>query len=94
MKDKRNNLGRTWMMLILAVLLLAAPSLSAQAADSQPLKTVRVGCLIYPGYQEGEGDAPKSGCGYEYLQQIACYAGGNACYAPTGVERRAHSAQG
>lgn len=75
MKDKRNNLGRTWMMLILAVLLLAAPSLSAQAADSQPLKTVRVGYLIYPGYREGESDASKFGYGYEYLQQIAYYAG-------------------
>lgn len=39
------------------------------------LKKVRVGYLIYPGYQEGEGDAPKTGYGYEYLQQIAYYAG-------------------
>lgn len=36
--------------------------------------------LIYPGYQEGEGDAPKSGYGYEYLQQIAYYAGGEYEY--------------
>ena len=51
-----------------------------QAADAddtpgQRLKKVRVGYLIYPGYQEGEGNAPKSGYGYEYLQQIAYYAG-------------------
>ena len=37
-----------------------------QAADAddtpgQRLKKVRVGYLIYPGYQEGEGNAPKSG---------------------------------
>ena len=63
------------MLLILAVLFFVAPCLNVQAADSQPLKTVRVGYLIYPGYQEGEGDAPKSGYGYEYLQQIAYYAG-------------------
>lgn len=37
-------------------------------------KTVRVGYLLYDGYQEGEGDEPKSGYGYEYLQQIAYYA--------------------
>ncbi|MDD5804867.1 MAG: transporter substrate-binding domain-containing protein [Clostridia bacterium] len=30
---------------------------------------------MYSGYQEGEGDSPKSGYGYEYLQQIAYYAG-------------------
>ena len=35
----------------------------------QLLKKVRVGYLIYEGYQEGEGDQPKSGYGYEYLQQ-------------------------
>lgn len=39
------------------------------------LKTVRVGYTIFGGYQEGgEGD-PKSGYGYEYLQQIAYFAG-------------------
>lgn len=44
-------------------------------ADGKALKKVRVGYLIYPGYQEGEGEAPKTGYGYEYLQQIAYYAG-------------------
>ena len=39
------------------------------------LRKVRVGYLIYPGYQEGKEDEPKSGYGYEYLQQIAYYAG-------------------
>lgn len=49
----------------------------AKTADNaqQKLKKVRVGYLIYQGYQEGEGDEPKSGYGYEYLQQIAYYAG-------------------
>lgn len=65
--------------MLLAVLLAALPVMSTQAAGTgdgeQPLKKVRVGYLIYQGYQEGEGDAPKSGYGYEYLQQIAYYAG-------------------
>lgn len=45
------------------------------SADGKKLKKVRVGYLIYPGYQEGEGESPKTGYGYEYLQQIAYYAG-------------------
>jgi len=47
----------------------------AEGFTTDELKKVRVGYLIYQGYQEGEGDAPKSGYGYEYLQQIAYYAG-------------------
>lgn len=67
--------------MFLAVLLSVFPFISSLAADESsvsdnvPLKKVRVGYLIYPGYQEGEGDEPKSGYGYEYLQQIAYYAG-------------------
>lgn len=65
--------------LIMAFLLFLLPFPHALAADTEAsassLKKVRVGYLIYPGYQEGEGDAPKSGYGYEYLQQIAYYAG-------------------
>ena len=45
------------------------------AQEKGEYEKVRVGQLIYPGYQEGEGDAPKSGYGYEYLQQVAYYAG-------------------
>lgn len=67
------------MLLIMAILMLALLSVNVQAADTgtqnSALKKVRVGYLIYPGYQEGEGDAPKSGYGYEYLQQVAYYAG-------------------
>ena len=67
------------LFLLMALLIAAWPTLSTQAgennAGARPLKKVRAGYLIYPGYQEGEGDAPKSGYGYEYLQQIAYYAG-------------------
>lgn len=63
----------------LVILLLVSSFVNVQAAgiqkESQELKKVRVGYLLYQGYQEGEGDAPKSGFGYEYLQQIAYYAG-------------------
>ena len=75
------------MFLIMAVLFVILPVMDSQAAQTKAtetkstavkdntLKKVRVGYLIYPGYQEGEGEAPKSGYGYEYLQQIAYYAG-------------------
>ena len=59
----------------------AAGALMTATADADEvdaslrLKTVRVGYLLYPGYQEGKGDEPKSGYGYEYLQQIAYFAG-------------------
>lgn len=78
---------RTGMFLIMAVLLFILPVIDSKAAQTKvtetkstevkgnTLKKVRVGYLIYPGYQEGEGEAPKSGYGYEYLQQIAYYAG-------------------
>lgn len=38
------------------------------AQNEDNLKTIRVGYLIYDGFQEGEDDEPKSGYGYEYLQ--------------------------
>lgn len=59
----------------LAAFLLPMAAVRAEETEQQPLKKVRAGYLIYQGYQEGEGDAPKSGYGYEYLQQIAYYAG-------------------
>ena len=63
-------------ILVAAVLLGSIWVQDVSAAESEDnLKTVRVGYLIYDGFQEGEGDEPKSGYGYEYLQQIAYYAG-------------------
>ena len=46
---------------------------NAHAAEQ--LKTVRVGYLIFDGYQKGRDGEPKSGYGYEYLQKVAYYAG-------------------
>lgn len=63
-------------MLLLTLIPATAFAASSDTDKEQTsLKKVRVGYLTYPGYQEGEGDAPKSGYGYEYLQQIAYYAG-------------------
>ena len=76
---KRTKTKRAAVLSGLLLVLLALSFMSIRAAETQtgdqPLKKVRVGYLIYPGYQEGEGDQPKSGYGYEYLQQIAYYAG-------------------
>lgn len=66
------------MMGMLGVVFASNVYAEENVAESDELKTVRVGYLIYEGYQEGAGDAPKSGYGYEYLQQIAYYACGYA----------------
>lgn len=81
MKTKHTNLIKTgiWLMAAMLLFFLVPVTCKAASADTDKeqtsLKKVRVGYLTYPGYQEGEGDAPKSGYGYEYLQQIAYYAG-------------------
>ena len=55
-------------------------------ADSQPLKTVRVGYLIYPGYQEGEIDIMGDLSYTEERAQDISYAteeqGGEQCGSP------------
>ena len=63
------------MMGMLGVVFASNVYAEENVAGSDELKTVRVGYLIYEGYQEGAGDALKSGYGYEYLQQLAYYAG-------------------
>ena len=70
------KLGNILGILIAVVLLGSICRQDVFAAQKEEnLKTVRVGYLIYDGFQEGKGDEPKSGYGYEYLQQIAYYAG-------------------
>ncbi len=60
-------------------LLLCVSMPFAQAAKETPsapnLKTVRVGYLLFDGYQKGKEGEAKSGYGYEYLQKVAYYAG-------------------
>ena len=73
--------GKHNILIMLLVIVLAggaflpAVYVSGAQPDEDKLKTVRVGYLIYEGFQEGQGDEPKSGYGYEYLQQIAYFAG-------------------
>ena len=55
----------------LCLLLNFATVYAAQANFPPQQKTVKVGYLIYKGFQDGIGDTPKSGYGYEYLQEIA-----------------------
>lgn len=87
MKKKFKRTLKVSILLIMAILIFVSPPVISRAAETisetqeknqtetHSLKKVRVGYLNYPGYQEGEGDEPKSGYGYEYLQQIAYYAG-------------------
>lgn len=60
---------------VIAAFLMPLTAVRAAETEQKPLRKVRAAYLIYQGYQEGEGDAPKTGYGYEYLQQIAYYAG-------------------
>lgn len=65
-------------LVVFTVLITFVNTQAAQTdtdTENASLRKVRVGYLIYPGYQEGKEDEPKSGYGYEYLQQIAYYAG-------------------
>lgn len=62
-------------IILLSILSFVEVRAEEQQTGDTSLRKVRVGYLLYQGYQEGEGDAPKSGYGYEYLQQIAYYAG-------------------
>ena len=83
MKKKFQHTLKVSILLIMTILIFASPPVISRASEPQDepqtetrsLKKVRVGYLNYPGYQEGSGDEPKSGYGYEYLQQIAYYAG-------------------
>ena len=62
--------------LILVLVFGLSMSLSAaEAPKTQNLKTVKVGYLIFDGYQKGRDGEAKSGYGYEYLQKVAYYAG-------------------
>ena len=54
--------------------LVAALTPYAIQAEAKQAKTVKVGYVLYQGYQEGREGEPKSGYGYEYLQQLAYYA--------------------
>ncbi|MDY5663053.1 MAG: transporter substrate-binding domain-containing protein, partial [Blautia sp.] len=64
-----------WIAVLAGGTFLPAVHVSGAEPEDSELKTVRVGYLIYDGFQEGEGDEPKSGYGYEYLQQIAYFSG-------------------
>ena len=61
----------------LVMALLLCVSFQVAQAETQriaPLKTVKVGYLLFDGYQEGREGEPKTGYGYEYLQKIAYYS--------------------
>lgn len=71
MKMKKYIKG-IWLTVALCLTICGLP---VSAKENDELKKVRVGYLIYEGYQEGEGDLHKTGYGYDYLQQVAYYAG-------------------
>ncbi len=66
---------KTICMLLAVALLLPAFAGTAYAEEEQGEKTVRVGYMMYDGYQHGEEGEPKSGSAYEYYQKIRYYTG-------------------
>lgn len=65
-----------FILTLICCLSLSLVQAAEQNTDSpQHIKTVRVGYLIFDGYQKGRDGEPKSGYGYEYLQKVAYYAG-------------------
>ena len=67
---------RRIILFVFAVFCFLVTALTPYAiqAEAKQAKTVKVGYVLYQGYQEGREDEPKSGYGYEYLQQLAYYA--------------------
>lgn len=62
--------------LVLSLVMLCSQltCLAAGNPEQKEMKTVKVGYLLYTGYQEGAEGMPKSGYGYEYLQKLSYYA--------------------
>ena len=58
------------LLLFCCLLLNTLASPPAQAEEHEQ-KTVRVGYLLYAGFQDGTEGNPKSGYGYEYLQELS-----------------------
>ncbi len=50
-------------------------AVAKESDDEEDKKVVRVGYMIYAGYQEGGEGEYKSGCAYEYYQKIRYYTG-------------------
>ncbi|MGN0466971.1 MAG: diguanylate cyclase domain-containing protein [Lachnospiraceae bacterium] len=72
------SIGRRSILGVFLIIAFISVTLSGNvfaAEKNDNLKTVRVGYLNYEGFQEGVGKEPKSGYGYEYLQQIAYFSG-------------------
>lgn len=61
------------LLLFCSLLLCLLPAKLSQAAEHEQ-KTVRVGYLLYAGFQDGTDGNPKSGYGYEYLQELSYLA--------------------
>ncbi len=60
-------------MLLLIVLFLPVCAITVNASEITEQKKVRIGYMIYEGYQNGGEGEPKSGSAYEYYQKIKCY---------------------
>ena len=74
-----SHVMRKILAFLMALLFCLSANLALAAAppahNPPHLKTVKVGYLLFEGYQKGREDEPKSGYGYEFLQKVAYYAG-------------------
>ncbi len=61
-------------MLLIATILIPVFAGSVSATELKEQKTVRVGYMLYDGYQNGGEGEVKSGSAYEYYQKIRGYA--------------------
>ena len=78
-KYRNNPRIRNLLLLLLLINLVSLPC--RVNADTGSEQTVRVGYYQRTDFQEGSSDeTPKSGYGYEYLQQVAAYTGWNYEY--------------
>ena len=79
MKDIKNSILSSTLVHLVFLLFLCLfffPASVSAGTDSSPdTKTVRVGYVNVPTYEEGGDGEYKTGSGYEYLQKISYYTG-------------------
>ena len=66
---------RLFLALFVLLCLLASAPLPRAAADEPAVPTYRVGYISVPGFLTKDADGHYRGSGYEYLEQLAIYAG-------------------
>lgn len=70
-----------YLLIVIVIQMIIAVISPLHGETKDHLKTVKIGYFYSEGYQDGKNSKePKSGLGYEYIQQVANYAGWKCQY--------------